>query len=532
MKKAIEWFALAAVIALACALRYTDPYSVADLAIVPDSAQYAISGYNLAHGKGLWLYINSVRLPLMYPCGFPLILAFWYILTGSALYQAIYVILAFSLLSIILTWLFARSAFGALTAFFSALLLCVDPLYVGYSQVVISDMVSNAFIVSGLWMGWRASVRDCRSRWLWFFAGLSCGFAASVHLLSGVTLIPLWMACLLGARRGRRDLLFSLVLVSLGFLSGLAPTLVYNQIAFGNILTTGYSYWPRWGEGQSNFSLHYALRNTAVSERGDQRGNIVYYLWHFFGLSWPSLFAPYFPSILLLAIIGGTACFRRSEARGRLSFCAMTILLVLVTLAVLFCYSFQMAKFFLPLVPFVCILAGYGITVLFAACAGTSVRNRLLRIPAAALLVVTAWGCGKPFVGGENSARAPTWWYEGLTLLDRIAPQDAFLISGIDGVYVTHYFIRDTRRTYLPISREVEYVKQRGLPLKVATEDTAYLNDLLRRGKKVYMDGFTYAWWTQQRVLMERRFSFVPVASYYGGSLRLYELRARPEGPG
>lgn len=591
MKKIPEVLALAAVLVLACALRYTEPYYLADLGIVPDCGQYAIAGYNMAHGKGLWIYINDLKLPLNYPCGFPMILALFYLLTGAALHQAIYVVLAFSLVSILLVYCFARRVCGPATAILSALLLSVAPLYVGYSQVLISDMVSNTFIIAGMWLSWSAAVKQERGALLWILAGLCCGFSATVHMLSGITVIPLCAACVCGARGRLRDGILPLVYALSGFAMGFSPVLIYNAAACGSVFTTGYDYWARWGKGQHNFSLMYAIRNTAVSERGDQRGNVIYYLWHFFGLSWPTMFAPYFFGALMLALFGAAYCsagvrrsnrfFRRAvlsslaacalavgllissgtataelpwiyavclcaagvtavllpwdglpvrgeeASRGISTFSRMSVLLIVATVLVLFFYSFQMAKFFLPVVPFICVLAAYGIVVLVRECSGVGIRRLLLRVPVAILLAVTAWGCAKPFAGGDLRHHAPTWWYEGFRVLNPIAPDDAFLISGIDGVYVTHYFIRGTHRTYMPISREVEYIRQRDLPLKVAMEHPGYIRGLLKEGKKVYMDGFTFNWWARYRAEMEKGFRFIPVATYYGGQLHIYELSPR-----
>jgi len=615
MKKIGEVLSLAAVLVLACALRYTEPYYVSDLGIVPDCGQYAIAGYNLAHGKGLWIYINDLKLPLNYPCGFPMILALFYLLTDAALHQAIYVVLAFSLVSILLVYLFARRMFGPPTALLSSLLLAVSPLYVGYSQVLISDTVSNTFIIAGLWLSWLAATRERRDAWLWILAGLCCGFSATVHMLSGVTLIPLCAACVRGARGRLRNSILLLVYALSGFAVGFSPVLIYNAAACGSVFKTGYDYWARWGAGQHNFSVMYAIRNTAVSERGDQRGNVIFYLWHFLGLSWPTLFTPYFFGALLLALFGAAYCstgvrwsnrvFLRAVlaplaacalaiwfliasgtapvelpwiyavcllasgviavllrwadppvgkgegSRDISTFSAMSVLLIVATVLVLFFYSFQMAKFFLPVVPLICVLAAYGIITLVRACLpagvgsvtqaglpagalsraqaghGSNISHLLLRVPVAILLAVTAWGCAKPFAGGDLRHHAPTWWYEGFRVLNPIAPDDAFLISGIDGVYATHYFIRGTHRTYMPIAREVEYIRQRDLPLTVAMEHPEYIRGILKKGKKVYMDGFTFNWWARYRAEMEKGFRFIPVATYYGGQLHIYELLLR-----
>lgn len=528
MKRVLEVLSLVAILALAYWLRATEPYYLADLPIVPDSAQYAIAGYNLAHGKGLWIYINDLKLPLMYPCGFPLILASFYALTGGALHAAIYVVLIFSLVSIVLTYFFARSVFGCAAALGAALLLSVAPSYVGYSQVLISDMVSNSFVIAGLWLAWTAATRDGKVPVLWCAAGALCGFSATVHIMRIITLLPLCVACFIGRRRNVRYLVIALLCAGAGFTVGFLPVLSYNGIAFGDIFKTGYYYWERWEGGKDYLSFHYAIRNTAVSERGDQRGNIGYYLWHFLGLSWPTLFAPYFPTVLLLAVFGAAACLRHRRARkGELAYAGISISIILGTLILLFFYAYQMSKFFLPVVPFMCMLAAYGAMTLLNVFRDSSIKGRRLRVPAALLLAVTAWGSAKPFIGGDFKHHAPTWWYEGLQTLNRIAPQDAVLISGIDGVYVTHYFIEGTRRSYVPISREVEYIRQRNLPLAVAVEDPGHIGDLLASGRKVYMDGFTFNWWVRYRTELGKSFHFVPVAAYYGGQLHIYELLPR-----
>lgn len=588
MKKIAEILLLLLIVLAAIALRYVNPYFLADLPIVPDSAQYATSGYNLAEGKGFCIFINDLKLPPQYPPGFPLMLAPFYRLTGLELHGAIYLILAFSLLSILLCYFLAREVFGRGAALLAALLLAVSPLYVGYSQVLISDMASNSFIILGLWLAWRAAGRERLSPLLWLFAGASCGFSASVHLLSGVTVIPLAAAAVLASGGRFRRLLPVLFLSAAGFIAGLSPFLLNNHISFGSVLSTGYDYWSRWGAGERNFALAYALRNTAVSEAGSRTGNIGYYLLHFLGLSWPTLFAPYFPAVLLLSFFGGASCLRgkKEAGRGDFVFTVMTASLTVVLMALLFFYSFQMSKFLLPIVPFVCILAARGISVLLRLCRGGDIRPRLLRIPVGLLLLVTAWGCVWPyslaarefvadcaksgpgacgrsflrdgftartanrsisfadltafarggpgaywarFQEGSSSGHAPTWWYEGLRALDAIAPSDAFLVSGIDGVYVTHYFVKDTDRRYLPISRDVEYIRQRDLPLPVAVESIDTIRGLLRQGKKVYLDGFTFGWWGRYRDLLARHFALVPVAPYYGGKLFIYELALRDD---
>lgn len=226
MKRALEWIAVAAVLALAAALRATDPGYLSDLAIIPDCAQYTVGGWNLAHGRGLWIYLNGLKLPLQYPCGFPLILALFYRATGAALHQAIHVVHLCALASILLAYLLARRIYGRGIALLAAALLAVAPSYVGYSQVIISDMVSNVFIVAGLWLAWVAAAREESRGRLWAAAGGFCGFAAAVHLLSGLAIIPLCAACILGSRGNARRAAGALCWALGGVAAGLAPVLV------------------------------------------------------------------------------------------------------------------------------------------------------------------------------------------------------------------------------------------------------------------------------------------------------------------
>ncbi|MDD5557049.1 MAG: glycosyltransferase family 39 protein [bacterium] len=523
MKRAAEYAILAAILSLAAWLRAVPPSAVADLAIVPDSGQYAVAAHNLAHGRGLWIHINDLRLPLMYPPGFPLILAAFYRLTGAPLHDAVRVVGAFGVAAVLLTYLFARGVFGAATAALAALLLAVAPSSVGYSRVLISDMASNTFLVAGLWLAWRGTSGDGARPLLWLSAGLCCGLSASIHLLSGMSVVPLAVAAGLAARGNPRGTLARLVPAAAGLAAGLTPVLAYNHAAFGSMFENGYEYWALRGRGKPNFSLRYAFANTAVPEGGTVAGNIGYYLRHLFGLSWPTLFAPYFPSVLVLAALGAAACLG-DDRDGAFAFAAMAVSFILSVVCALFTYSFQMAKFLLPVVPFACILAARGAAALAGRCRGAGVRPLLWRIPAAAILAVTAWGCVEPLRRARAEGEASIGWHEGLRLLDRLAPVDACLVSGIDGVIVTHYFVGETGRLYIPVSAEAEYVRHRPLPVRTAAEDPAFLEELMAAGRKVYMDGFTYRWWGAPRRALEREFVFRPAASYHGGAMTIYEL--------
>ena len=240
----------------------------------------------------------------------------------------------------------------------------------------------------------------------------------------------------------------------------------------------------------------------------------------------------------------------RTAGRGGRIFSLIAASFACAVLLVLFCYSFQMSKFLLPVVPFACVLAARGIVLLVSACKGKGVGPALARVPAAILLLLTAWGCAVPFVPDAFLRPGAPWqwcaapysqhiythpafpwrWYEGMVTLDRIAPQDAVLISAIDGVFVTHYFVKGTRRAYVPISRDPEYVRQRRLELPAAIEDQAWIAEAARGGRRIYMDGYTYLAWGRYRAAMERNFVFVPAASYGGGALSIFELHPRPSG--
>ena len=85
------------------------------------------------------------------------------------------------------------------------------------------------------------------------------------------------------------------------------------------------------------------------------------------------------------------------------------------------------------------------------------------------------------------------------------------------------------RSGYVPVSRDIEYVRHRKLPLTTAVEDTAYLAASAAKGRRIFMDGFTYHNWGGCRTALERRFIFVPAASYRVGALHLFELHPRAE---
>ncbi len=94
---------------------------------------------------------------------------------GIVLLPGRYLMLAFALVAILLTFATARRFGGPRVALLAAALLAVDPLHVRYSQIIRTDMPASMFVLASLYFA-AGIVKHGRSR-DYVLAGLMLGFA-------------------------------------------------------------------------------------------------------------------------------------------------------------------------------------------------------------------------------------------------------------------------------------------------------------------------------------------------------------------
>jgi hypothetical protein len=246
-----------------------------------------------------------------------------------------------------------------------------------------------------------------------------------------------------------------------GFAVGLAPMFAFNALHFGSPLRTGYHYWCSVPYDYP--TLTFSPRYLTGGADGWRSGNLARYL------------APQSPVaevrpierivqaafwLLALAGIGGALANPASRRWTTLVLGA-----ALLTTDFYSFYFFYDLRFLLPV--YVAIIP-YAVVAI----------ERLLGFPAAlarspafgllCMLMVAAvmWLLGprwlRPSQGWPRtlaSARS-----ELADAADRLLPDDAHLISNLDGAFVSHDLLRGTRRQYLPLDRGVEYASKRIQP--------------------------------------------------------------------
>ena len=530
----LSLFLLVLILAASALLRYIDPVYLSALPVTPDSVEYTSLSYNLLRGEGYHIVINDRSYPPRYPYGYPILLLPFMAAVGPLFHKAVYASLFFGVAVGFLAYLLARSVFGPAEGLLAAFLVAVSPLCITFSQVIVAVSAASALVLLILLLSWRLLAREEADRFFlpWLGIGLLLGFTASVQLLCGLLFVPVALGIVVTRRKACLRELGGLVL---GFALATAPLFLYFKIAYGSFFTTGYRHWvPEfYGRLSDSLSTGYLFENTRCSEDGAGTGNILYY-WRYlvgrgripsgncflpgFLLYLPGL-RPYLPGFLPFAAVGlvQLAVGAARRRTGQASFLVLFAATFFVFSLFLLLYCFQMAKFLVLFAPLFIIVGAYGITSSLRFLAARTRWKRalgivmlLLLVPPAVDIVHFLW-TGRFVTSHPPYALQP---FESVMAVDRIAEDNAAVISSMDGVYVTHYAVSGTGRTYLPMTRGAEYISKRDLPLVVAEEDPGALACLIASGRPVYIDGFTASRWPRQMQMLSRLFD-VQVAHTY-----------------
>jgi len=424
---------------------WRSPFSASDLAIVPDSVEYAVGAQRLASLGRYDLEIEGVSLPPRYPPWFSaLVLAPAYLLFPDELGIGIVPVLALALAALGAAFCLGHRLSGDFGAVAAALALASFGEFRRLSREIMSDVPALAFglFACALYARMRrAPVRTADHG----LAGLLCAAAFALRLELGALLLP--FAALLGRRRegGWRR---AALLVAPAAAVALA-TALYNHATFGSWARTGYHFW--------------------VPLRADYRA-----LWlspSFLPANLVSLASAWGLAVLGLGGLGAASLlWRRSPAvRPVLEFLLLGALPG--SLFHLF-FFFPLLRFHLLSLAILCALAGAGLAALLPEAA----RRRAWLAPALLALLLPAL----PAPPTPPPARRIT----GETLARETA-EDAVVVSAIDPVYLEPLLLRGTRRRVVPLSREVEYASKFVAPERVALPEEPTQLPLPRRAWKV-----------------------------------------------
>ncbi|MCW5892389.1 MAG: hypothetical protein KIT14_17850 [bacterium] len=336
LPRLVAALAVAAVVGLGLALRWTTPAAVADLRPRPDALEYEEGARHLARGDGYWLEIAGGRYPPRYPIGFSALLvpAFW--VAGDAPGTGIVVVLASAAVAIAATIGLGATAGGLPVGLAAGLLLALAPLHVRWSQAVMADVPTTTAVALLAWWGLvLLARRDATAGWAGL--GVCAALAASIRPVAAAVVLPL--ATMLAVRGAIRPL----AALCAGAALGLVPSLAFAWQRFGTPFGSGYGYWVIARFFAPGFV-------TGLPDGGGTMPNGVFYLRELLGLG--RLYPP--PTAILVAL-GTVLALRTAGGPRRLLALAAGVLVVLLALHLPFFWQWD--RFLLPALPLCCALA-------------------------------------------------------------------------------------------------------------------------------------------------------------------------------
>jgi 4-amino-4-deoxy-L-arabinose transferase-like glycosyltransferase len=466
MPSILEWGILAAIILLAIMMvRSTGSRRGLELMPWPDGLEYAAAAVNLAAGRGAVLHFGGYTYPSRYTGGYPLILEFFYRLSGEHVSLLSVASWTLAMLSVLAIFVLSRALFGRMAGTVAALLLALSPVFITYSSLVMSDVPTLFVTLCAAATLMVATIDDQpkSSNRMLIVASLVFGFFAGFSTIvrpTNATLIVGLAVCVLMAPLEHRELpslVKAAVAIAIGFAIPVAWQLHQNAINLGSAFASGYSWWvPEvYGAGGKIFSAAYLFGPTMPR---NPHGNVLVYLTTLLGLDGmlgdrgDARYFLYPFAAAVYAIVGFIAILRapgRSSARRLIWFG----LGYLAALTGLYCfYLFTDIAFILP-----------GAFVLFiAAGAGAATANQWMRdvlrnrnrsagqlaavagvIVLDALLVIS--------LATEAVARLSTQpqssvMVESLESLDSTLPRDATVVSNISLQFLELYMPAESGR--------------------------------------------------------------------------------------
>ena len=488
----LEYILVVLALCFAFAMFYVNPMNIANLEVKPDSIEYAISAYNLYNSGKYRIYLNSNEFYPRYSFGYPLLIITFYMLFGAELSNSVYVSLLFSLGSVFLTYLIARKLFGWITGIVAMFLFTISPMMIEYSRLVMSEATSIFFI---LLITWLIIIKN--KKYL-FIAGLLAGFLISIRMPNFMIVLGFAIFVFFIYKNIKPILLFFF-----GLVISSIPLVVYNITKFGGIFRTGYNYWlPNL---DTFFSATYVLRNFY--------GYTIDLLGLNFVLGAYGLY--YQLSVVIFIGIGVYIATKRIQHKRFLLFTIMTTLLLL---AFYLPYLFLHPRFMMLIIPMILIFGAYGITSTYKLRSLGWVSVLLVFIILLNTVDLTYATLGKePRVAWRIPAEQNE--YLIIKIADSVFENNANFISLLNGVYVTHYFVRKDR-IYIPLSKKAEYMhtgyvcerKDRctNISLWTATDNLNKILNLLELGVPLYVDDYSCTMDRESCLLLSRKFKFIP----------------------
>lgn len=399
---------------------HRSPWFASNLAVIPDTVEYAVGAQRFATLGHYDLVIDGVAYPPHSPPWFSvLFLSPAYLVAPNELGAGIVVVFLFSLAGILAAFAIGRRLAGDFGGAAAGVALACSGTYRTYSREIMTDVPAVALGLCAAWLFLDLRERD-RRLGMWLFAGILCAAAQAMRSESLALLLPFaWIAI-----RGRRRLGPRLVALGTPCAVVAIATAVYNQATFGDWRRTGYQFWTPvpWDYRELLFSTEYLAANLQT------------------------LTAPWVLPWIAAGAVGTVVLALRRNARLGPTLLFLLLAGVLPSLAHLFFFHARDRFYLLP-IAFACALGGAGIGSLVP----EVIRRRAWFAAAAiplALVLVPRRPDGPPVRRMVADALAAE------------TPQDAVIVSSIDPVCLEPTVVRGTSRRIVPMSRRVEYASK------------------------------------------------------------------------
>lgn len=410
----------AILLALAAVRLHRSPWFASNLAVVPDTVEYAVGAQRFATLGHYDLVIDGVAYP---PHSSPwfsvLFLSPAYFLAPNELGAGIVVVFLFSLAGVLAAFAIGRRLAGDFGGAAAGVALACNGTYRTYSREIMTDVpaVAIGLLAAWLFLGILERERPLRT---WVQAGILCAAAQAMRSESLALLLPFaWIAI-----RGREKLLARLAALGAPCAVVAIATAVYHQATFGDWRRTGYQFWTPvpWDYPELLFSTEYLVANLKT------------------------LAAPWvLPWIVAGALGTIVLAIRRSEKPGP-TLLFLMLAGVLPSLAHLL-FFYPRDRFHLLPIAFACVLGGAGVVAIVPA----AIRRRAWLAAAAIPLALVLL---------PRRPESPPVRRLVADALAAETPQDAVIVSNIDPVCLEPTVVRGTSRRIVPMSRKVEYASK------------------------------------------------------------------------
>jgi len=321
-------------------VRWTPPQRAGDLRPRPDALEYEAGARNLISGRGYCLVVEGRKYPPRYPPGMSMLLAPFLLAWDGGPGSGIVAVLVMAVAGVIASMLATGIAAGVLAGLASGALLAASPAHVRLSRAVMSEAPSACLVAVVLLlvvMELRGAARLARLRPV--LLGLTIAVATIVRLPNVLILAPAIVVLSIFGAQVRRS-----AVVVATCAAGLVPLLLYDALRFGNAFRTGYAMWVQVPQMQ----LRYVVTPPGG---GGSVPNLAFYAANLGG------FGELYPWPWTIAIVVGAACVFRSGERIERAVAVIAVGFLVLLLATYLPYFWQDARFFVPALPPLFVLA-------------------------------------------------------------------------------------------------------------------------------------------------------------------------------